>query len=771
MKLIDVLKYLGGKVIVDELAGEFASLAVLSQQVGIGVIVVQRVGSDLVVGCKDASIISGARFTESVVEPLTFEEWEDIPLDMDDRVSLIELPLPLVYLFLNIPIRQEDATVIAARLPLSLASQLVQSRCEDGNYWLGLEDGILLLMFGPQEHKAVWVGQFGIRTGEEAIDFALNTYGDEMVSILKVSLEPEEVRYERAQVLLDSARAVWSEEKDIDKALELAQQVVDVLPVQARTLTAQIYRMNGDYDKAVQELMPLMEQGIATEEVYGNLARLYEQQDKVLQAVKTLRTALEKDGIDTLQILRYLVALYTKRQMVTELIETLDEIISLCEGVEEDQAQETLHWALHRKGLAFMLKGDTRQSLVFLEKAVEIEPADVGPYQDLARAYRELGDTREAIAVLQRALEHLTDEDKIKAYNTIGHIHMSLQQYADAADAYCKILELDSANLEALMQLGLIYIRLSDTKKARSYFEQAAQINPDNPMVKNYLMKLQGEAKAEIRPMAGPREDVRLRGEPQVDELFAQLHTRVKKELTPRPGQLVDEVDPVGVGWSRFYEGIKKGKSLKQRARCFLGAAQMARIANDPHLFVLATAQYCAGRGYFEFRFRGDHQAARHVYYRTFVRLIKYLAAIPRSMSVSYRNAINAYLYSCLGTVQMPGHLSSDQLIGAVLEDKRGAEVLEEEIAFLIEENPALLIEIANWLNVHKATFVEKCVGIIQKLIASKSYNAFSALLRLDRDVSYFDAVIQRLRPKEAIHLAQALMDFGDPSMTSKAVR
>lgn len=770
MRFLDMTDYLDLERVVQDITGRFADLTLLSSQEEIGAIIIQKDSSEIVVGYRSGDPTVSAEITSDGIAFREFEDWVDVPLNPDDKVSLLQVRLSLIHLLLGMPPEQDVVTIIASQIPLTLAVQLVRRKGEDGTYHFSIEQGNLLLQIDGDIQKTVWAGESGILIEQDAIDFVLKAYGDSTAVSGRVSVPAEEDRRIRAQTILSSAQAVWSEQQDTVKALELARQAVQILPVEARSLMSRLHCARNEYAEAIEELEILVQQDLATEGIYWQIAKLYEEQDKLVQAVKALRSAVGKPGIDALQVLRYLVSFYTKHQMVTELIEALDEIISRCESVEGEQAQEMLHWAMHRKGLAFKLKGDIRQSLVFLEKAIEMQPENSAPYQDLAGAYRELDNPREALSVLRRGLEIAEDPaDQIKFFNSIGHVYISLQHHEDAVSIYEQILELDSANLGALLQLGQLHHWLGNTEQARYYFQEAAKVDPEHPMAQNYLRKTRGRARsATRRSTAKTREEVRLRNEPSVDSLFALLHSRVKRELTIDSRELDEEV--VADGWSCYFEGIKKGTSLKRRTECYQEAAQLAREMNDPELFVLAAAQYCSGRGYFEYRYRGDHQAARHVYYRTLARLLRELASIPKSMGVVYHSTINAYLFSCVGVKSNPSH-STDEIVERILRDVQAIEVLKQEVSFLVEEHPALLMEITNWLKTHKEAFTDLCASVIHELVAVKPYEAFSALLRLDRDVVYFDSVIRKSDAEQASHLARSLIDFGDPTATTSVAR
>lgn len=83
----------------------------------------------------------------------------------------------------------------------------------------------------------------------------------------------------------------------------------------------------------------------------------------------------------------------------------------------------------YSEGRKVSIKGDYRQAIPFLEKAVEIDPEFAMAYRALAGVYRNIGETEESKKNLEKALE-LSDRVSVR------------EQYLIEADFY-RVVEED----------------------------------------------------------------------------------------------------------------------------------------------------------------------------------------------------------------------------------------------------------------------------------------------------------------------------------------
>ena len=63
--------------------------------------------------------------------------------------------------------------------------------------------------------------------------------------------------------------------------------------------------------------------------------------------------------------------------------------------------------------------------------------------------------------------------------------------YDKAIPNYEKAIQLEPQNTPAMGNLGLVYIKLKDYKKAKYYFEKSLAVDPAQVRIKKYVAKLE----------------------------------------------------------------------------------------------------------------------------------------------------------------------------------------------------------------------------------------------------------------------------------------
>ncbi len=102
-------------------------------------------------------------------------------------------------------------------------------------------------------------------------------------------------------------------------------------------------------------------------------------------------------------------------------------------------------------------KGDTQEEWRYLY--------DLGMSSFYAKNYSE------AIAYLYRASRVAPEEPKI--WNALGVTYMEVEEFGKAEEAFKRVLKLDPDYSEAKMNLGILYFRMKDYRKAISYLKDA----------------------------------------------------------------------------------------------------------------------------------------------------------------------------------------------------------------------------------------------------------------------------------------------------------
>jgi len=140
----------------------------------------------------------------------------------------------------------------------------------------------------------------------------------------------------------------------------------------------------------------------------------------------------------------------------------------------------------YSEGRKYTIRGDYRQSISFMERAVAIDPEFAMAYRSMAACYSNLGRYAEAKKYWQKALElsdRLSEKEQLIIH---GDFFYKVEiAYDRAIEFYNKLLSLYPDNIIGNTNLGNIYFRLEQWDKAKERYEKAMQIAPEaaNPNV------------------------------------------------------------------------------------------------------------------------------------------------------------------------------------------------------------------------------------------------------------------------------------------------
>ena len=233
-------------------------------------------------------------------------------------------------------------------------------------------------------------------------------------------------------------------------------------------------------------------------------------------------------------------------------------------------AQEGAAEVLYGLGAAGGRQGDELAAMIYLRLSLYLSPGNALADITLADLFGRLKQNEQAIAVYNRvpdasalrnnadvqtgltldlmgrpddAIRYLRDivakrPQDIDALTTLGNVQREQKQYAAAAVTYGQALDALPKGDKAAWTLryfrGISYERAKDWPKAEADFQEALRLNPDQPVVLNYL----GYSWVD-------------RGE-HLDEAFKMLRKAVA--LRPEDGFIVDSL-----GWADYRLGDYAG--------------------------------------------------------------------------------------------------------------------------------------------------------------------------------------------------------------------
>ncbi len=197
----------------------------------------------------------------------------------------------------------------------------------------------------------------------------------------------------------------------------------------------------------------------------------------------------------------------------------------------------------HHAGLAAALRGETGRAASLLEEGIALHPHAAILYNDLAVVQERRG-AHEAAA---RTLEHALLEE-----SSLPHLHKNLgdylyraQQYDEACDAYERVVRLAPEHgADVWLKLGNIHYRRGDRSAARTAWERALAIDPDNVIVRGNL----GVARAQGGEGVPAPESV---SEPEAMSATAEQSVESAAEPSAPAETSAGPLVPAGVGDGR----------------------------------------------------------------------------------------------------------------------------------------------------------------------------------------------------------------------------
>lgn len=163
---------------------------------------------------------------------------------------------------------------------------------------------------------------------------------------------------------------------------------------------------------------------------------------------------------------------------------------------------------LHLLGVASLQLGQPRQAVGWLERAVELQPGASPFHANLGEAYRTQGQLERAEACFRLALR-LRPDNADAAYN-FGLLFMQQGQTAKAADLFRQALQYRPDFALAHNNLGNACRMLGDIEQALAHFRRAVELNPQLGLAHGNLGQLLLECQRPREALRHCQEAVRL---------------------------------------------------------------------------------------------------------------------------------------------------------------------------------------------------------------------------------------------------------------------
>jgi tetratricopeptide (TPR) repeat protein len=281
-------------------------------------------------------------------------------------------------------------------------------------------------------------------------------------------------------------------------------------------------------------------------QAYGNFLQRQGRIEDARQLYRNFLATSDRNPVIT-AALNGLIAGQTPRRFVDSAAQgTAEAMFSLASALADDQGLEVAliyaQLALSMKpdfDVAMTLLGDIYEDMNQHEKAIAAYGA-VPPSSTLyTNAQIEIAVSRQRLEEPAAAKSQLhailaKEPRNYDAWVTLGNIHRNNEEFKEAADAYSKALELVAVatreHWNTYYYRGIAYERIKSWDKAEADFRKALSLEPDQPMVLNYLGYSLIEKKINL---------------PEAMEMV-----RKAVELRPNDGYIVDSL-----GWAYYQLG------------------------------------------------------------------------------------------------------------------------------------------------------------------------------------------------------------------------
>lgn len=251
------------------------------------------------------------------------------------------------------------------------------------------------------------------------------------------------------------------------------------------------------WDDALDVLTRASEQPDARPAVLLALAYAHERRGDLDEAEARLADAARRGGADDPRVALSQGVVAMRRGDLPRAEERLSTARTLWGA-----RQPTAVW-FHHAGLAAALRGETSRAAGILEEGIALHPHEAVLHNDLAVVQERRG-AHEAAA---RTLDHALLEE-----SALPHLHKNLgdylyraQRYDEAFESYERVVRLaPSFGADVWLKLGNIHYRRGAHDDARTAWERALAIDPENVIVRGNL----GVARASTGALNGAVRDV-----------------------------------------------------------------------------------------------------------------------------------------------------------------------------------------------------------------------------------------------------------------------
>ncbi len=199
------------------------------------------------------------------------------------------------------------------------------------------------------------------------------------------------------------------------------------------------------------------------------LAKNYVTVERFSQAERELQKVRLQDPSNT-EIDVLLAKVYIETERPDEALEQVSTYLA---------SQPPTAEALVIKGRAYLVKQDYDRSMEAFRAANELDPQNLDAYLGMASVYLNQGQSESALSALETATERHPDDKRPLLLS--ARIVMAKGELEEGLEIWKKVLAIDSRDIDALYQVGLLSINSGKIDEGAKYAEDLVRIHPNRP--------------------------------------------------------------------------------------------------------------------------------------------------------------------------------------------------------------------------------------------------------------------------------------------------
>lgn len=142
-------------------------------------------------------------------------------------------------------------------------------------------------------------------------------------------------------------------------------------------------------------------------------------------------------------------------------------------------------------GRAYMNLGNLDKAERYLKQSLEIEPDNFFAFNNLGLLFKYKGDYEGSVQHFKRALE--ISPNWPQTHYDFGNTYLVMKDYERAIQCYKEAMELGLKDGDVFKNLGLAYLGKGDKRQALNYFKKALNLSPEDQELKD-LFQMTKEA-------------------------------------------------------------------------------------------------------------------------------------------------------------------------------------------------------------------------------------------------------------------------------------